>query len=202
MFSGDKVVTDVITDGIFQHRSGSFPARGAESADIGAGVVLVLVPYVFRHVDKLDLRLAVERGEESDRKIDPGAGDAGADIEKAVRRGRIGDMQSHGNGILHVDEVSDLLPIPVVGSMTLEETHLAGSKDLFIGLGDQTAHLSLVSFVRAEDIEVFYAGHLIEPPAALGMKVEEVLRIAVGIQRTQGLEMIGCVIHAARVPSP
>ena len=146
---------------------------------------------------KLDLRLAVERGEESDRKIDPGAGGAGAVIEKAVGRGRIGDMQSHGNGILHVDEVSDLLPIPVVWSMALEKTHLAGSKDLLIGLGDQAAHLSLVSFVRAEDIEVFYADHLIEPPVALGMKVEEVLRIAVGIQRTQGLEMIGSVIHAA-----
>ena len=52
MFSGDKVVTDVITDGLFQSRGGSYPARVAESADIGAGVVLVLVPYVFRHVDK------------------------------------------------------------------------------------------------------------------------------------------------------
>lgn len=74
MLSGDEVVLHIVANRVFERGWSSLPARGIESTDVGAGVVLVLVAYVIRHVDELDLRLAVERGEEGRRQIDPGAG--------------------------------------------------------------------------------------------------------------------------------
>ena len=55
-----------------------------------------------------------------------------------------------------------------------------------------------MTLVGAEDVEVFDASNAVEPAVALGMQVEEVLGVAVGIEGAQGLEMIGSIIHPLR----
>ena len=107
-------------------------------------------------------------------------------------------MEGHGDRILHVDEVPDLLSITIVGTVAAEEADLACLKDLFVSLGDEAAHLALVTLVGAEDVEVFDAGHPVEPAVSFRMQIEEVLRVAVGIERAQGVKMIRPIVHAAR----
>ena len=153
---------------------------------------------MIRHVDEFDLGLAIERREERRGEIDPRAGGAGADVEEAVGRWCVGEVEGHGDRILHVDEVADLLTIAIVGAVALEEAHLAGLEDLFVSLGDEAPHLPLMPFIRPKDVEVFDADHAVEPAVALRMQVEEVLRVAVGIERAQGVEMIHPVVHAVR----
>ena len=53
-----------------------------------------------------------------------------------------------------------------------------------------------MTLIGAEDVEVFDAGDAVEPAVALGMQVEEVLGVPVSIERTQGFEMIGSIVHS------
>ena len=109
-------------------------------------------------------------------------------------------MNGHGNGILHVDKIADLLPVLIVGAVASEEADFPSLQDLLVGLGDEASHLPLVGLVGAVDVEVLDAGDPIltlEPSIAPGMEVEEVLGVPVGIERAKCLEMVGPVVHAA-----
>ena len=66
--------------------------------------------------------------------------------------------------------------------MTFEKAEAAGGGDLFVGLRHHAAHFSFVVFIRAEDIEELQPDYVFEHAGALGVDIEQLLRITVHVE--------------------
>ena len=187
---------DVVADGFGKGGDVLGEAGGAELGDVGAGVVLILRLQVLRHVDELDVRCFAEGGEDGGGELDPGVGFAGAEIEEAAGAGGLGEVEGHADGVLHIKEIAHLLAMLIIGAVGLEELHLAGGEDLAAGLVNEAAHVGLVVLVGAIDVEVFEADDARQPALAFRVKVEEVLRVAVHVQRAKFMDVRVLIIHA------
>ena len=86
--------------------------------------------------------------------IVPGLGPARTDVEEPADLGPLQEMQGHGHRIFDIDEIPQLLAVPVVRTVGFEKAHQALVAHLGIGLVDDTAHIALVVFVGAEDVEI------------------------------------------------
>ena len=156
------------------------------------------MPDAFGHVEKLDLGLFAKGGEEGVCEVDPGAGRAGADVVEAGGRLTFGEVEGHLHGILHIHEVAHLAAVRVFGFVAFEKPDASCVLDFIERLANEAAHVALVIFIWTENIEVFDANDVIEDPLAHRVEVEEVLRVAVEIQRTKTREVGGFVVHPSR----
>ncbi len=187
---------DVITHGFGERGDFLREAGGAEFGDVGAGVVLILRLQVLRHVDELNIWLLAEGGEDGGGEFDPGVGLAGAEVEETACAGGFGQVEGHADGVFHIEEVAHLFAILVVGAVGFEELDSASGEDLAAGFVDETAHVGLVVLIGAIDVEVLEADNARQPAFALGVEVEEVLRVAVHVQRAQRVDVGHLIVHA------
>jgi hypothetical protein len=191
-----EVVGDVVADGVGEGGEGVGVAGLAEAGDVGAGEVLVFFAQGFGHVDEVDGGWAAEGGEDGVGEVDPGLGGAGAEVVEAGGEGGLGELEGHADGVFDVEEVAFLFAVAVVRAMGFEEAEAAGGGDLAEGFVDDAAHVGLVVFVGAEDVEVFEADDAAEPALAFGVEVEEVLRVAVHVEGAEALDVVVGVVHA------
>ena len=108
-----------------------------------------------------------------------------AEVEEAAGRRRRGEVEGHRGGVFNVEEVAHLLAVPVVGSVGFEEADEPFLLRLRGGLVDERAHVGLVVFVGAVDVEVLEPDDLSSQPAPR-VQVEEVLGVAVHVERPEG----------------
>src|SRR6202012_3738550 len=73
----------------------------------------------------------------------------------------------------------------VFWAVALEEAYAAVALDLLEGLADDRAHVVLVVFVGAEDVEVLEADDAVEEVVAQGPEIEHVLGVAVHVERAK-----------------
>lgn len=105
-------------------------------------------------------------------------------------------MKGHLDGVFHVEEVAHLLAVLVVRAVGFEELHFAGVQDLAAGLMNKAAHVGLVVFVGAIDVEVLEADDLRQPAFTFCVEVKEVLGVAVHVERAQLVNVRLLVVHA------
>ena len=63
---------------------------------------------------------------------------------------------------------------------------------------DERTHVALVILVRAEDVEIFQPDDFVQKSGAPGVQIEQVLRVAVHVQRAQLVELRFVILHARR----
>ena len=107
-------------------------------------------------------------------------------------------MQGHGHGVFHVEKIALLFAIAIIRAVALEQPDQALLPHLVGGFVHQRAHVRLVIFVRAEDVEVFQTDQLVQKTGAAGVQIEQVLGIPVHVQRTQRVQLGIIVLHAGR----
>ncbi len=107
-------------------------------------------------------------------------------------------MKSHGDSVLHIDEIAHLRAVGIFGFVALEEADLSGCDDLIVSFADEASHIPLVIFVRTENVEIFEANDLRQYSLLLCVEIEEMLRVAVKIQRAKRAEVLVFVIHPCR----
>ena len=106
-------------------------------------------------------------------------------------------MQRHVHGILHIHKVALLAAVGVFRFIALEKPDLPGRANLLVGFANQAAHVALMVFVRAENIEILDADNVGEDVFASGVEIEKLLGIAVEVQRAEVAEVLVLVIHAS-----
>ena len=110
-------------------------------------------------------------------------------------------MQRHLHRVLHVKKIALLLAVRAILPVTFEKT----DDTLFPHLGetfvDDAPHVALMVLIRAEDIEVLHADDAWEPTRALGVQIEEMLRVAVRMFSGRSGSS-GAVSPMPAVPSP
>jgi primosomal protein N' len=70
-----------------------------------------------------------------------------------------------------------------------------GALDFVEGFANEAAHVALVVFIWAENIEILDADDLRENFLVVRIEVEELLRVSVEVERTEAREIFGFVIH-------
>ena len=123
------------------------------------------------------------------------------DIEEAYGLVMLSEVQSHIHGILHVEKVSPLFSVSVLVMIALEQLDLTGLLELRRGFMHHAAHVPLMVFVRAEDIEVFQTDNLIKKPVAPGITIEEMFRKPIRVQGSQVIEIQTGITHTHRAVS-
>src|SRR5689334_12210066 len=98
-------------------------------------------------------------------------------------------MNRHLGRILNVEKIALLLAVAIFGTVALEEPDAAAFANLLERFNDNAAHLALVIFVRAEDIEVLDAANVMVEPGAPDIQIEEVLGVGVAVERAQRIEV-------------
>jgi len=83
-----------------------------------------------------------------------------------------------------------LLAVAVVVTMAVEQPDPAGLRDLPVRLVHEAAHVAFVVLVGAEHVEVLEPRDLPKPPVVRGMHVEQVLRVAVHVERAKGVQVL------------
>ena len=104
-------------------------------------------------------------------------------------------MYGHRNCVFHIEEVTHLITISIVRVVALKKTDLAGSLDLFVGLGNEAAHVVFVPFVGAKHVVIFEANDFVVPSHTLCVAVEHMLGVAIHVKRIQRVEVFERIIH-------
>ena len=126
-----------------------------------------------------------ERAEHGVDELAPGVRLARSDVENAVRAGLVDKVQRHVYGVLDVEEVPALFAVGELRPIALEQPDLSRLENLPERLVHDAAHVAFVVLVRPEHVEVLEADNAIEVAVRRRVEVEELLRIAVHVQRPQ-----------------
>jgi len=110
-------------------------------------------------------------------------------------------VQRDRDRILHVEEVARLLAVVNAGPVALEQLHRPLGRNLFVGFRDHAAHVALVIFVGTVDVEELQPHDAIEDAFAPRPQIEELLRVAVHVQRREavGIEVFAQIRFARTV---
>ena len=126
-----------------------------------------------------------KRAEDGADELAPGVRLAGSDVVEAVRAGFLDEVQRHVDRVLDVEKVAPLLAVRELGPIALEQPHATGLQNLPERLVHDAPHVALVVLVRPEHVEVLQPDDPIEVAARRRVQVEELLRIAVHVERPQ-----------------
>ena len=104
----------------------------------------------------------------------------------------------HLQAVLEIHEIAALAAVRAAGAVGFEQPHRPAGLDLRVRLADHAFHVALVVLVRAENIEEFQRRKPREQTLALGPQIEEMLGIAVGIERAQPVQRRWVVVETER----
>jgi hypothetical protein len=91
----------------------------------------------------------------------------------------------HLHTVLHVNKITDLLPVAIFFFIGLEKPDLARFPDLVEGFKDHTGHVALVVLIGTEDIEEFDTCDLLFRLLFQHPQIENLLGIAVHVDGTK-----------------
>ncbi len=177
-----QIIGDVITDGVFELCERNRASRTPQVFHLGPGKILVFSPDGVRHVDVINVYGQVHGVKKRMCHIVPGTVFSGPHVEEPGDRWVFHQPVHDVGAVFYIDEVASLAAVPVVRVIRFEKPQRSFFTDLEKTFVDQAAHVSLVIFVGAEDIEKLQTRQVIDGAGSHCPTVEEMLGVSVHVE--------------------
>ena len=115
----------------------------------------------------------------------PALGLARSHVENAVDLRVLQQPLHKFHAVFYIDKIAHLPAICIVWAAGFKKPQPSGGRYFLVGLAGHAAHVALVVFVGAINIEKFKAGHTVVQLVVQQPQIKQVFGIAVHVQRLE-----------------